>query len=117
MTRRLIDEEAPELVATGEEVRHECLQLASERNEEQEIAGEREDSILNAILEQLVCAKVRTEEEGEEGEGEGDGEEEETNVMGKGVVFIGTRRSTFTETIVEERVRNGFSTGSNYLVP
>ncbi|EKX55367.1 hypothetical protein GUITHDRAFT_99149 [Guillardia theta CCMP2712] len=78
VTRRLIEEEAPELVATGEE-------------EEQETAGEREDSILNAILEQLVCAK--------------------------GVVFIGTRRSTFTETIVEERVRNGFLTGSNYLVP
>jgi hypothetical protein len=34
-----------------------------------------------------------------------------------GKVFVGTRGSTFSEAIVEERTRRGEPLGSNYLVP
>ncbi|KAJ1496473.1 hypothetical protein T484DRAFT_2084054 [Baffinella frigidus] len=49
------------------------------------------DAVEDAILEQLVCAHAW--------------------------VFIGTRGSTFSEAIVEERARRGFALASNYLVP
>jgi hypothetical protein len=49
------------------------------------------DSVEAAVLEQLVCARSS--------------------------VFIGTRGSTFSEVIVEERIRQGWSIDSNFLIP
>ena len=49
------------------------------------------DSVETAVLEQLVCARS--------------------------CGFIGTRGSTFSEVIVEERIRRGWPIDSNFLVP
>mmetsp|Transcript_6044 Transcript_6044/g.9639 ORF Transcript_6044/g.9639 Transcript_6044/m.9639 type:complete len:169 (+) Transcript_6044:100-606(+) len=49
------------------------------------------DSVEGAILEQLVCAQAS--------------------------IFVGTRLSTFSETIVQERLRIGFPIESNFLLP